>query len=702
MKRIITAAVSLFIMLSLTVSCEPNKPSGNNGSDIEETLTFVKASGVYFGDDQETGTGRYTITMQTENFYSIGTPSGEGAKIYMEFFGDLFTDVADIDLTGEFSAASNEEGVKNTFVKGYTSTSGVAGTYIKLYTGEGGKNESTVKLVDGTFEIQQTGNKITLAGTLEGEGGEEFEVDFDGTVSFTDQSSGAYYIADGVYCRYYGDLYTKNYIAGSGGYDIFIYKGTGFKYDQEFKGSGWVIYLESFANLDDDPDNPTLPEGDYDVTDAYHMDPFTYCMGFYFGESIVSSSLSVYSNSTLTGKAPLDKGYYTVEHTDEGYKITTYLQTYFDEPVEIVYNGPINFVNASGKHKDNVIDLQDVAGAKYNGDIYENGSGHFIIDLVNSEVGYGLVVDGFGDAASDFKLDGTYTIGDDKADGNLVFGEIDSRSMLHGTYAYEWNTAKGNITKAMLVTGGTMTVSSSGSTYTIKADFTGVNASTGAAENYTATYKGELPFVDNSPLVTYSGTFANAKAVYYGDYAKNGTGNFEIEFYNGTIDANGQFVDSYDILVLDLFSATAADPTNAVIKDGDYYPSFTAAEMSFQPGLYLSETLFPSFFGKSTMSAVLLAKAGKVTIGYDNGNYTMSANLTGETTSRAGAARVKYTYNGPITVTDKSGDESPLVYRSPIPRMREVNDNHMTAIKPRAIGEVVDHFQGNASKAKAR
>jgi len=148
----------------------------------------------------------------------------------------------------------------------------------------------------------------------------------------------------------------------------------------------------------------------------------------------------------------------------------------------------------------------------------------------------------------------------------------------------------------------------------------------------------------------------NANACYYGNYYNESTENIMIDLSEGTIGSDGYFTGKATVLSIDLLQAkgngaTLAEGTyncNSTYKSGTFVPGYTSGEgdEAFDNGttLYIqkSDTDYNSYF----------VTAGSVTIQKkSNGVYSISA------TVKANNTEYKLSYEGAITITDKSGGE---------------------------------------------
>ena len=156
--------------------------------------------------------------------------------------------------------------------------------------------------------------------------------------------------------------------------------------------------------------------------------------------------------------------------------------------------------------------IYNTAECEYLGEISESGTAFFILDLFNSSnSNIGIFIMGFGTlpiSSANFKLDaGTYNFSTSFAAKTLFPGMTANDGSKIGTFLYNYTT-----NKFTFVTEGSLTVSLSGNTYTIAANFKGEDAVTGyAVNNIIVNYTGSIKYTndlgDISPVKsTYTAT----------------------------------------------------------------------------------------------------------------------------------------------------------------------------------------------------
>jgi len=138
----------------------------------------------------------------------------------------------------------------------------------------------------------------------------------------------------------------------------------------------------------------------------------------------------------------------------------------------------------------------DTAKGFYLGDFLQTGIAWFTLDLYNSsDPMVGIMIEAFctlPSSAGDFMLDaGTYYVGDGAV--RTFHPSMVYQGAILPTFFYDYGTGNHK-----LVTGGTFTVSLSGSTYTITTNFTGRDYVTGVdADNIRLHYTGLITFINN-------------------------------------------------------------------------------------------------------------------------------------------------------------------------------------------------------------
>lgn len=185
----------------------------------------------------------------------------------------------------------------------------------------------------------------------------------------------------------------------------------------------------------------------------------------------------------------------------------------------------------------------NIAIGAYYGDDYGVGTDRYEMALTNAPInssgdisgaGYTLFLSLFDEPSSFIGLSaGTYTVNDTYEAKTIEKGEIILD--ITGSFIVKYNTS-GEAENFCMITGGTMTVTPSGTGYTLNADLNGENGL-----SVKATYTGEIDFEDNSSsgslspsTLTSDVTFTfseNSEMMisYYGDYYETDTDNWYIE-----------------------------------------------------------------------------------------------------------------------------------------------------------------------------
>jgi len=150
----------------------------------------------------------------------------------------------------------------------------------------------------------------------------------------------------------------------------------------------------------------------------------------------------------------------------------------------------------------------NTADCDYWGNIYKSATANFDLWMYNSSnKEIGLKIEGFCALPSsfpNFRLEeGTYNIASTSAVKTFLPGKLDGLNVSQ-TYLYNRDTHS-----YTLITGGTFTVSLSGSTYIITTSFTGKNVDTDAIVNdICITFTGQVKYVDKTELKIPKSTYA--------------------------------------------------------------------------------------------------------------------------------------------------------------------------------------------------
>ena len=140
--------------------------------------------------------------------------------------------------------------------------------------------------------------------------------------------------------------------------------------------------------------------------------------------------------------------------------------------------------------------IYDTAECVYSGVMLENGTTVFKLELYHSSnPNTGIIIMGFcslPSSSTNFRLDaGTYNIASTGAVRTLFPGMMENDVVI-GTLWYDFD-----MSKVIWITSGAITVTQSGSSYTINGNFTGEDAVTGKAEeNIRFSYTGTIDFTE--------------------------------------------------------------------------------------------------------------------------------------------------------------------------------------------------------------
>ena len=152
----------------------------------------------------------------------------------------------------------------------------------------------------------------------------------------------------------------------------------------------------------------------------------------------------------------------------------------------------------------------NTANCVYGGDILGYGTAFFMMDIFHSSnPKIGVVIMGFSTLTgsfSNFKIDaGSYNISMTGAVKTILPGVISDGTII-GTYLYNENT-----NKITLITEGSFTVTISGNTYTIAANFKGKDSVTGAIENdICISFTGPIKYINSESDIPESNYTATA------------------------------------------------------------------------------------------------------------------------------------------------------------------------------------------------
>ncbi|MCQ2155219.1 MAG: hypothetical protein MJY55_05355 [Bacteroidales bacterium] len=279
-----------------------------------------------------------------------------------------------------------------------------------------------------------------------------------------------------------------------------------------------------------------------------------------------------------------------------------------------------------GESGQNITMTAKTALAEYYGDYYDANSQDWVLTLENSATQESLCIEFF-NAANSTDIVGTYDIdiAESANDGTAFPGYIDEDGYIYPTFYFNESTED-----YALAVDGSLEITKSGSTYTIKANFTDETGRKFGC-NYTGTVavkEGDLTgggeddedeggesggddeaYTTLTSDVTISG-ISFAKAYYYGDYFEAGTNDWQ--FYIGN---------DNEELGFELFTnLTATTPEGTYTIDTEYSCGVGTAWDGYDYGGYS----MPAYYSYAT-GDYAYPTSGTITISKGSGsNYTVA------------------------------------------------------------------------------
>lgn len=164
-----------------------------------------------------------------------------------------------------------------------------------------------------------------------------------------------------------------------------------------------------------------------------------------------------------------------------------------------------------------------------------------------------------------------------------------------------------------------------------------------------------LPAIGHDVVADYTG----GMGIYQGDLFQGGTGNMEICLYTTDFDSEtGGLTSPGYAIKMSVFNTLFGDSKTAVVKAGEYTPSYKFTRYTYLPGTeltYMGQDMilgsFAQYFDGSTYRYALITE-GTCTV-EDNGDDTFT--VTVDCTTKDGY-KVKGTYKGGFTYIDQSSD----------------------------------------------
>ena len=348
--------------------------------------------------------------------------------------------------------------------------------------------------------------------------------------------------------------------------------------------------------------------------------------------------------------------------------------------------------NPSGQNGNLTMTIVD---GTYYGELYGEGVGFYSITFSNNN-GDVLRVDCYGSVSTNARnarlTSGDYKPGDISSLTPRVFVTASSGSDERGTIYWHNN-------QAYPIDGGSMTVQASGSVYTIKFNFTSND------EQINAYYNGEFTLVNQAAVaprpkdpnprpvsefyMSYEG-----RSIYNPDNAYIGL----IMYYKGSSDSNNNI----EALQLTGYIPIQEDANNVYLAEGTY-PITTdgnKADNTLEGGAVVASGVYGGSYEFTTTSSGNLAKAYLCTEGAltvtknDNGQYTVTAKMTGYRADKAGiidgtpAEDIVYEYVGNLP---------PMLNNADGPSNRTEGQN-MGVFSGEAMCQAVHHYYTNAAK----
>lgn len=256
--------------------------------------------------------------------------------------------------------------------------------------------------------------------------------------------------------------------------------------------------------------------------------------------------------------------------------------------------------------------------------------------------------------------EGIYTFdGNPLAGGSLTEG---SANPAVSAFSY-WDDEENTETSDYPAAGGTVTVAHTADGYSITLS---VDEHFGSDEHgkkhFTARFEGAIPLKWNlaidaitDPVTT---TFTGADAVYMGDYYTPGHDNFQLEFYDGIPDENGNLHEG-NLLRVDLYMPLIEDRSSLLLEEGTYIFDYDASETYLGRGTVIDFFGSPMVFGTTwrTIDPEKGQRLGLITEGQLEvkrlGGYRYSMTFDFRTQERVSLTA---TYEGEIEPLDEAPD----------------------------------------------
>lgn len=313
----------------------------------------------------------------------------------------------------------------------------------------------------------------------------------------------AYYLGDvwdtGV-ADYYVMLSNDTIGLGANGFEVPMHQG------------GWILYLDLWSEMSTDTANAVLPEGTYTFGGGRDMGCFysEFSLATNNKEQVLVDEEWLYDIRDVFFKS----GTVVVEHTENGYHITTDVVTTNNETLSFVYDGPITFEDQSDDEEwrpvldmDIEFEVEKATMYKY-GSYEEDNCDNYVIMLFNTtELSYDgahpniiggmrLLLDIYPELG--MGIEGSYTVGtltDDKylleKEPWVYYPGCYWGSLALGTFV-EYVDEDGTILYSVIKSGDITITANDDGTHTIVIDTTNEKGNsvtcnwTGVIENHTA------------------------------------------------------------------------------------------------------------------------------------------------------------------------------------------------------------------------
>lgn len=351
-----------------------------------------------------------------------------------------------------------------------------------------------------------------------------------------------------------------------------------------------VVSIAAFMDLPADPSNPQVQPGTYKPGFGTSLTFKTggYTMGMVDGSMYFEQDMY----GELTALYLLMGGSMKITKEGENYTINASFTATDSETGTAVdnvifnYTGPIELEDNS-LEVDGYTKMAHFSGEYYGEDKHQNGNGYFKFDsYFMTEVKAGFKLEGFMNLSADptkTSLEsGTYQFGTNNAPFTFLPGERDDQS-LKGTYVYRQDVTGIILEHAILIDGGTFTVSVSGDTYTVKTNFTGTVLNSGERiNNIKLMYEGSTLLknkVKPAPEPPYQVMFTGSYVKYIEDYGD--ASQLQLYFTTTEPDADGyKYTLGFELYVNKLPGGVLAE-----VPSGRFDVSTTRAAGTFMTGV---------------------------------------------------------------------------------------------------------------------